>query len=63
MSGDSGSGRGMGLLSMRERAELMGGELRVERPDAGGVRIRVRIPVAIAAASSDRTLQGAPEVA
>jgi signal transduction histidine kinase len=36
--------RGMGLVSMRERAELMGGHLDLERPAAGGLRVRVRVP-------------------
>jgi len=36
--------RGMGLVSMRERAELMGGHLDLERPAQGGLRVRVRVP-------------------
>jgi signal transduction histidine kinase len=55
--------RGMGLVSMRERAELMGGELRVERPAAGGVLLRVRIPVAAPGGAAGAKLRGAPEVA
>ena len=36
--------RGMGLVSMRERAELMGGQLVLSRPAEGGVRVLVRVP-------------------
>jgi signal transduction histidine kinase len=35
--------RGMGLVSMRERAELIGGHLDLERPPEGGLRVRVRV--------------------
>ncbi len=55
--------RGMGLVSMRERAELMGGEFHVERPAAGGVLLRVRIPVPAAAGEASAKLHGASEVA
>jgi signal transduction histidine kinase len=49
--------RGMGLVSMRERAELMGGEFHVERPAAGGVLLRVRVPVPAAAGATSAGLQ------
>src|SRR5205085_9751547 len=35
---------GMGLTSMRERAEELGGEWRVEPAPAGGTRVIVRLP-------------------
>jgi signal transduction histidine kinase len=35
--------RGMGLVSMRERAELMGGELQVRRPAEGGTTVHLRV--------------------
>jgi signal transduction histidine kinase len=38
------SGRGLGLLGMRERAELFGGTLRIESSAGKGTRIRVRVP-------------------
>lgn len=38
-------GRGLGLLGMRERAELLGGRLRVESGPGSGTRIRVEIPL------------------
>lgn len=36
--------QGLGLVAMRERAELLGGSLTFERPDGGGTRVRLRIP-------------------
>ncbi len=38
-------GSGFGLLGMRERASLLGGELQLESPSAGGTELRARIPV------------------
>jgi signal transduction histidine kinase len=35
---------GMGLLNMRERAELMGGRLELHTPPQGGLSVRVRVP-------------------
>ena len=35
--------RGMGLVSMRERAELIGGELQVRRPAEGGTTVHLRV--------------------
>ena len=35
--------RGMGLVSMRERAELIGGELQVRRPAEGGTTVYLRV--------------------
>jgi signal transduction histidine kinase len=55
--------RGLGLISMRERAELMGGALALTRPDAGGVLLRVRIPMPAPGVASPAKLHGAPEVA
>jgi signal transduction histidine kinase len=49
---DHGSGlrpqaarRGLGLVAMRERAELVGGTLEFSRPDEGGTRVRLRVPL------------------
>ena len=39
-----GSG-GIGLIAMRERAELLGGTIGFERPDEGGTRVRLRVPL------------------
>jgi len=38
------SGRGLGLLGMRERAELFGGSVEIESSPGNGTRIRVRVP-------------------
>jgi signal transduction histidine kinase len=34
---------GIGMVAMRERAELIGGTLAYERPEAGGTRVRLRV--------------------
>ncbi|HBY59890.1 MAG TPA: sensor histidine kinase [Solibacterales bacterium] len=36
---------GLGLVAMRERAELMGGSLRFERPMEGGTRVSLEVPL------------------
>lgn len=46
--------RGLGLVSMRERAELIGGELKLRRPPQGGLTVHVRVPSCIAAAPAAR---------
>ena len=37
--------RGLGLVAMRERAELLGGTLEVVQPPAGGTLVRLRVPI------------------
>ncbi len=37
--------RGLGLIAMRERAELVGGSLEFTRPAPGGTRVRLRVPL------------------
>jgi signal transduction histidine kinase len=49
-----GTNRGMGLVSMRERAELMGGELQLRRPAQGGLIVHVRVPMCMAPPSRAR---------
>jgi signal transduction histidine kinase len=39
------SGRGLGLVAMRERAELVGGSLMFGRPTEGGTIVRLRVPL------------------
>ncbi len=34
---------GIGMVAMRERAELIGGSLEYEKPEAGGTRVRLRV--------------------
>lgn len=38
------NGRGIGLVAMRERAELIGGALELSRPVGGGTTVRLRVP-------------------
>jgi signal transduction histidine kinase len=35
---------GIGLVAMRERAELLGGSLEFRQPPAGGTLVRLRVP-------------------
>jgi signal transduction histidine kinase len=38
------SGRGIGLVAMRERSELMGGEIQFSRPAEGGTLLHLIVP-------------------
>jgi signal transduction histidine kinase len=42
---DRAGRRGLGLVAMRERAELVGGSLELTRPPAGGTLVRLRVPL------------------
>src|SRR5258707_6084842 len=42
--GDSNSGEGFGLLGVRERAQLLGGEVRVHTETGKGSRLEVELP-------------------
>jgi signal transduction histidine kinase len=46
----AGAVRGMGMVSMRERAELIGGELHVAPADGGGTVVRLHVPGCLAPA-------------
>jgi signal transduction histidine kinase len=47
---DAGTARrGLGLVAMRERAELLGGRLELLQPDDGGTLVRLTVPIAAAA--------------
>jgi signal transduction histidine kinase len=45
------SRRGLGLVAMRERAELLGGTLELLRPRDGGTLVRLKVPIAALATS------------
>jgi signal transduction histidine kinase len=45
-----GAKNGLGLVSMRERAELLRGDIEYLRGSAGGALVRVRVPLALAEA-------------
>jgi two-component system sensor histidine kinase UhpB len=47
----SPSRRGLGLVAMRERAELLGGTLEILKPREGGTLVRLTVPAAAAAVS------------
>jgi signal transduction histidine kinase len=49
------SDRGMGLVNMRERAELMGGRLALRQPPEGGLVVQVRVPAWQRTASPETT--------
>ncbi|HEX2468288.1 MAG TPA: GAF domain-containing protein [Solirubrobacterales bacterium] len=58
----AGSGRhGFGLVGMRERVELVGGELEIGAARNGGTRVRATLPVA-RRGSPARQIAGEPEV-
>jgi signal transduction histidine kinase len=40
----NGARQGIGLVAMRERAELLGGKIGIERPAAGGTLVRMTVP-------------------
>ena len=41
---DTRTKRGLGLVAMRERAELLGGRIRFEAPPMGGTLVRLEVP-------------------
>ncbi|HEX5107956.1 MAG TPA: ATP-binding protein [Vicinamibacterales bacterium] len=43
--GDDRRASGLGLVAMRERADLLGGTLDILRPAGGGTLVRLRVPV------------------
>jgi len=42
---DRGGRRGLGLVAMRERAELLGGSIDFSEPSGGGTIVRLRVPL------------------
>jgi signal transduction histidine kinase len=51
----SGGGRGNGLANIERRVRSLRGEFRFERPDGGGTRLKVRIPLAGQSANIEST--------
>ena len=39
------SGRGLGMVAMRERAEMLGGAIEFLRPAQGGTLVRLKVPI------------------
>jgi signal transduction histidine kinase len=52
---DAGQAHGMGLVSMRERAELVHGRLELLSPDGGGLLVRLTVPLAPPALAAPRS--------
>jgi PAS domain S-box-containing protein len=48
---DPGAASGLGLVSMRERLHLVGGDITIDSRPSGGTRISVRVPLAAPAAT------------
>jgi signal transduction histidine kinase len=45
------SGRGLGLLGLRERVALLGGSLAIDSAPGTGTRVRIEVPTAVNAAT------------
>lgn len=39
------SGHGIGMVAMRERAQLLGGTIEFVSPEAGGMLVRLHVPI------------------
>ncbi len=46
--------RGLGLVAMRERAELLGGTIEFLQPPGGGTLVRLRVPIRVGAVTPER---------
>jgi signal transduction histidine kinase len=51
-AGLGATGRGLGLVAMRERAELVSGTIDFSRPSGGGTVVRLQVPLALTPGSS-----------
>lgn len=54
VAAEPGSLRGIGLLGMRERLEIVGGTLQIDSEPGGGTHVVMTVPVAQAAAAAGR---------
>jgi signal transduction histidine kinase len=52
--GSQRTSQGIGLVGMRERAELIGGTLELLKPDEGGTLVRLTVPRERAEAGNGR---------
>jgi signal transduction histidine kinase len=52
--------RGLGLVTMRERAALLGGTLDIEPRSSGGTIVRLRVPLRTASMTAERPHSGRP---
>ena len=53
--------RGLGMVAMRERTELVGGSITFTRPDDGGTRVRLRVPLDALEAATDAGTESEPD--
>ena len=58
-----GERRGIGLVAMRERAELMGGTIEFMRPELGGTLIRLSVPKEVAGERLHKKVSGTESTA
>jgi signal transduction histidine kinase/DNA-binding NarL/FixJ family response regulator len=58
--GSAAGNGGLGLVSMRERLNLVGGEIAIDSRPSGGTRIDVHVPVATSQPAPRRSFTGAP---
>jgi two-component system, NarL family, sensor histidine kinase UhpB len=52
----NGQPRGLGLVTMSERAELLGGTIDFDTPPGGGTLVRLRVPIRSQAAAGQDAL-------
>jgi signal transduction histidine kinase len=50
------TGRGLGLVAMRERAELVSGTLEFSSPPGGGTLVRLKVPLSTKASALQETV-------
>ena len=60
LSADITRGRGLGLVAMRERAELVNGTIEVLTPSGGGTVVRLKVPLSGVAEAEASALERTP---